>query len=116
MFWLGIGIFVPLCPVPEIAQGLLEAERVLRPLPIMAWCCHHIKENFVALFGRGLAPEFWAIARAKTTPVYEGALEKLRSLKPEAATYLEAASPKNWVEVLFRGRRYGHDTSNIVES
>jgi hypothetical protein len=49
-------------------------------------------------------------------PVYEGALEKLRSLKPEAATYLEAASPENWVEVLFRGWRYGHDTSNIVES
>ena len=28
-------------------------------------------------------------------PVYEGALEKLRSLKPEAATYLKAASPEN---------------------
>jgi hypothetical protein len=82
----------------------------------VAWCCHHIKENFVALFGRGLAPEFWAIARAKTMPVYEEALEKLRRLKPEAATYFEAASPENWVEVLFRGRRYGHDTSNVVEN
>jgi hypothetical protein len=37
--------------------------------------------------------------------VYEEALEKLRGLKPEAATYLEAASPENWVEVLFRHTR-----------
>jgi hypothetical protein len=28
-------------------------------------------------------------------PVYKEALEKLCGLKPEAATYLEAASPKN---------------------
>jgi hypothetical protein len=39
-------------------KGLLEAERVLGPLPMVAWCCHYIKENFVALFRRGLAPEF----------------------------------------------------------
>jgi hypothetical protein len=41
---------------------------------------------------------------------------QMNKIKEAAATYLEQALPKTWVEAWFPGRRYGHDTSNIVES
>ncbi|ELR04437.1 hypothetical protein GMDG_01513 [Pseudogymnoascus destructans 20631-21] len=41
---------------------------------------------------------------------WDGALEKIRAKKLEAALYLET-----WAEAWFRGRRFGHDTSNIAE-
>ncbi len=58
-------------------KGLLTAERVLGPLVAVAWCCYHLKENFVQKSGRALQP-FWAIARAPTVPAYHEALQKLR--------------------------------------
>ena len=83
---------------------------------IAAHCCHHLKENFVEKFGRGLAPLFWAVARARTEAQYVAALQKLRNTKEAAATYLENALPETWAEARFPGHRYGYDTSNIVES
>jgi hypothetical protein len=89
---------------------------MLGPIVIAAHCCYHLRENFIEKFGRALASHFWAVARARTDVAYFAALEKLREVKPAAAEYLENASPETWAEALFRGRRYGHDTSNIVES
>src|ERR1700722_13997441 len=83
---------------------------------IVAHCCYHLKENFIEKFGRGLAPQFWAVARARTEAQYIAALQKLREIKEAAATYLEQALPKTWAEAWFPSRRYGHNTSNIVES
>lgn len=86
------------------------------PTARAVWCCHHIKENFTAKFGRGLATLFWNVARAATPDQYEIALEKVRQQKPEAATYLRAIEPAFWVEAFCHAKRYGHDTSNLVES
>ena len=97
-------------------KGLLLAERVLGPLASVAWCCHHVKENFVMKFGRALQPFFWGVARATTPSKYHVALEKLRDTNTEAAAWIEAAEPEKWAEALYPGRRYGQDTSNIVES
>jgi transposase-like protein len=97
-------------------KGLLFAEPILGPLIMAARCCHHLKENFIEKFGRGLAPQFWAVARARTEARYIATLQKLREIKEAAATYLEQALPETWAEAWFLGRRYGHDTSNIVES
>jgi transposase-like protein len=97
-------------------KGLLLAEPILGPLVTAAHCCHHLKENFTEKFSRGLAPLFWAIARARTEEQYIAMLQKLRERKEAAAKYLENAHPHTWAEARFSGRRYGHDTSNIVES
>jgi len=56
------------------------------------------------------------VARAKTRATFDGALNKLREKKPEAARYLEEAEPETWATALFVGQRYGHDTSNVAES
>lgn len=97
-------------------KGLIEAEVVLGGRVVVAWCCHHLKENFTERFGRAMAPLFWQVARARSQAAYDKATEEIRGRKVEAATYLAAQDPSKWVEFLFRGRRYGHDTSNIVES
>jgi hypothetical protein len=44
--------------VSDRDKGLTEAERVLGVLVVVAWCCHHLKENFTEKFGRALAPLF----------------------------------------------------------
>jgi hypothetical protein len=97
-------------------KGLQEAERTLGRMVMVAWCCHHLKENFTEKFGRRLAPLFWKAARAPTRVAFEAVLDSLRTEKPEAAAYLLASEPEKWAESMFRGRRYAHDTSNIVES
>jgi hypothetical protein len=83
---------------------------------VTAWCYHHLKTNFTEKFGRALAPLFWNVARAVSRTAYDAALSNLRDKKADAAAYLEAQEPTKWVECLFPGRRYGQDTSNIVES
>jgi hypothetical protein len=97
-------------------KGLKEAEHLLGPLVKRAYCCHHLKGNFTDKFGRALAPLFWRIARARSKAAYDVAFEELYNIKPEAAAYLAAAEPKTWATAFFDGSRYGHDTSNVVES
>jgi len=97
-------------------KGLIAACEVLPPTVIRAFCCQHLKENFVTRYGRGLATNFWAIARARSIAQFESAMVALQELKPAAAEYLQNIDPTLWVHVFFPGRRYGHDASNIVES
>ena len=54
---------------------------------------------------------------ANTNEGFEIILENMRNIDDEAVTWiLSHADPKHWVEVYFEGHRYGHLTSNIVES
>jgi hypothetical protein len=106
----------PATIISDRDKGLQEAESVLGPLAKIAFCCYHLKGNFTDKFGRALAPHFWKVARAKTRAAYDAALTELRTIKPEAAFYLEAASPETWATAFFPGQRYGHDTSNVAES
>ncbi|KFZ19703.1 hypothetical protein V501_00553 [Pseudogymnoascus sp. VKM F-4519 (FW-2642)] len=97
-------------------KGLSSAEQVLGRKVVIAWCCHHLKTNFTDNFGRALGEVFWKIARAKTRATYDDALRLLRERNEKAAAYLTAAEPERWAECLFPGRRYGQETSNLVES
>lgn len=102
--------------VSDRDKGLLEAEAVLGPRMVTAWCCYHLKTNFTEKFGRALSPLFWRVARASSEATYNVALKELRERKAEAACWLEGQDPTKWAEWCFPGRRYGHDTSNITES
>jgi hypothetical protein len=57
---------MPVTLLSDRDNGLIEAEAILGPFVVPAWCCHHIKENFTTQYGKGLASYFWDIARAKT--------------------------------------------------
>ena len=102
--------------VSDRDKGLIEAARTLGPHVAIACCCRHLSENFSEKFGRGLLPAFWKVARAKARAAYNRQMEELRVIKPEAASYLQAASPDTWAAALFYSRRYSYNTSNIIES
>lgn len=48
----------PCTVISDRDKGLLQAEEVLGPRICRGYCCHHLKQNFVGKFGRGLAPTF----------------------------------------------------------
>jgi hypothetical protein len=95
---------------------LLEAERILGPTVNTAWCCLHILANYKKAGFAAVSSMFWAIARARTPQEFEYTMAKLEEVKPEAAAWLRATDVTKWAEAYFVGRRYSHDTSNIVES
>lgn len=100
-------------------KGLVEAVRSLGPRVFAAHCCKHLKDNFQERFKRYLIPYFWKVAKAKIALAYQDSLQALREVPDQglaAATYLEAAEPETRATALCRGRRYGHETSNCVES
>ena len=96
-------------------KGLIAASDVLAATVILAFCCQHLKENFITWYGRSLATNFWSIARARSIAKYESAMLVPQETKPAAAKYLQYIDPTVWAHAFFPGRRFGHDTSNIGE-
>lgn len=79
--------------VSDRDKGLLEAEVVFGSQVIKAFCCHHLKENFTAKFGRSLGPLFWQAARVRTTSSFEAKLAKIGEVKKDAEAYLRNLDP-----------------------
>jgi len=69
-------------------KELLKAEEVLENRVVKAYCCHHLKENFVMKFGRGLTPLFWSAACVRTSLAFEAAMNKIKKVKASAEVYL----------------------------
>ena len=96
-------------------KGLSIALATYGPQVLPAHCCFHLKENFTTKHGRGLADNFWKIARAIDDYTFNFELQQLRQQNDAAVTYLTEIPPSLWVTAHFPGRRYNQDTSNIVE-
>ena len=98
-------------------KGLINGEAILGERIVRAHCCFHICQNFKAKFGTRLTEQhFWGIANARSEAVYTTRLLCLEEQKSEAADYLRGIDTEVWVTAFFPGKRYGHNTSNIVES
>ena len=69
-------------------KELLKAEEVLENQVVKAYCCHHLKENFVMKFECELAPLFWSAACVRTSLAFEKAMSKIKDVKASAETYL----------------------------
>jgi len=74
-------------------KGLIAASYVLAPTVICAFCCQHLKDNFITRYRRGLASNFWAIAQAYSIAKYESTMLALQETKPAAAEYLQNIDP-----------------------
>ena len=98
------------------SKGLLKAEPTLGPEIVRAYCCKHLKANFIKHAGKQFEPFFWAVANAKTREEYNNALRLLGLQNLPGAAYLREIDPTVWVDGLFAGQNLGHKTSNIVES
>jgi hypothetical protein len=77
----------------------------------------HLSENFRKEFkSPSLVSLLWRAAYAQTETEFEQVIFEIESISVEAAQWVLRCSPSLWASFCFEGKRYGHLTSNIVES
>ena len=79
-------------------------------------CCQHIAENIHKRFGIQYKAPFWQIARAGSDTAFNTAVQSLQRDAPEVEEYIASIGYENFAFARFPLPRFGHDTSNIVES
>jgi hypothetical protein len=101
--------------ISDREKGLLNTVKLKLPGAIHSMCCQHIAENIHKRFGRNYKSLFWQIARAQSEVTFETAIQALQD-SPQVKEYLESIGYKSFAFSRFPHLRFGHDTSNIVES
>ena len=79
-------------------------------------CCQHIAENIHKKFGRQYKAPFWQIARAGSPRAFDIAVQALQNDAPKVEEYISSIGYESFAFARFPRPRFGHDTSNIVES
>jgi hypothetical protein len=97
-------------------KGLLNAVESKLPGTCHAMCCQHIAENIHKKFGKQYRAPFWQIARAGSQRAFNAAIQALQNEAPDVEEYIASIGYENFAFACFPRPRYGHDTSNIVES
>lgn len=94
----------------------MNAVKADLPTVYHGMCCQHIAENVQKRFGREYKASFWQIARARSSDIFENSIRALRQASPQVEEYLSSIGYENFAFLHFPLPRFGHDTSNIVES
>jgi hypothetical protein len=104
--------------ISDRQKGLLEGIASIFPNSAHGYCLRHLYENFNKVFKhKDLHALLYQAARATTAAAVNDAMAKMQAIAPESVPWLlDHAAPEHWVEYYFPGRRYGHITSNIIES
>jgi hypothetical protein len=97
-------------------KGLLQAVGAKLPGAYHAMCCQHIAENIHKRFGKDYKARFWEIARASTQSAFDTAIQALQRDAPDVKEYISSIGYNTFAFAHFPHPRFGHDTSNIVES
>ena len=97
-------------------KGLLNAVQSRLPGAYHAMCCQHIAENIHKKFGRQYKAIFWQIARTADQSTFDSLIQSLQRDSPQVEEYLSSIGYNNFTFLHFPAPRFGHDTSNIVES
>jgi hypothetical protein len=97
-------------------KGLIEAVRTQFPEASHGFCVRHLSENFRKEFKSPSLVSLWRAAYAQTETEFEQVIFEIESISVEAAQWVLRCSPSLWASFCFEGKRYGHLTSNIVES
>ena len=97
-------------------KGLLNAVELELPGASHAMCCQHIAENIHKKFGKEYKAPFWQVARAQSQSAFDTAVQALQIASPQVEEYISSIGYQNFALLSFPLPRFGHDTSNIVES
>jgi MULE transposase domain/SWIM zinc finger len=97
-------------------KGLAKACQEVLPSIPHSYCCQHIAANIQSEFGIKARELFWPMAYARTRAQYEDALAILIQENIKAANYVAKIPPNQYATYAFPRPRYGHLTSNPVES
>lgn len=99
-------------------KGLLEGVASIFPESAHGYCIKHLERNFRKHFKDPILGNLlWKAAKATSKEEYDEAMANMDGINPNAPIWLqENAPPQHWAEIYFKGKRYGHYTSNIAES
>ena len=65
--------------ISDRGKGLLNAIQSLGPGVTQAFCCFHIKQNAIRVYGQIIESFFWRIVKSNTEEEYNNHLSKLLS-------------------------------------
>ncbi|MCO5576240.1 hypothetical protein L7F22_030049 [Adiantum nelumboides] len=104
--------------VSDKQKGLLQAVELVFTGCEHAYCMRHLDANLKKKCNNGeFIRLFWVAAYASTTIDYDETILGMKAISPVATEYLLSMSPpSHWATTHFKGKRYGHLTSNIAES
>ncbi|MCO5561613.1 hypothetical protein L7F22_015234 [Adiantum nelumboides] len=107
-----------LCFISDKQKGLLSGMELVFPGCEHAYCMRHLDANLKKKCNNGeFIHLFWVAAYASAVVGYEEAIEGMKAINDLATTYLlNTSPPSHWATSYFKGKRYGHLTSNITES
>lgn len=97
-------------------KGLAKAVDEVLPCAKHSHCCQHIAANIQSRFGVACRKLFWTAAYARTKAEFDAAIDGVLKESRPAAAYLRSIPAETWATYAFPLPRYGHITSNIVES
>ncbi|XP_074569300.1 uncharacterized protein LOC141825940 isoform X1 [Curcuma longa] len=107
-------------------KGLDEAiPRVFEDNSHHSYCLHHLLEEFKNELRKSpwssqvkdaMIGDFTRAAQACSIEDFNASIESIRNVSPEAAEWILASKPENWSDAIFKGFRYDHFSSNIVDS
>jgi hypothetical protein len=81
-----------------------------------AFCTQHIASNVQTKFGIEARRKFVAATYARTVEQYDTAMQTLRETHGGAYMYIIAIDKTLWAAPFMEAKRWGHMTSNMVES
>ncbi|URE15561.1 PB1 [Musa troglodytarum] len=91
----------------------------------LSYSLHHLIEDFKNELRKGpwssqvkdaMISDFTRAAQACTMEEFNASVESIRNFSAEAAEWVMASKPENWSDAIFKGSRYDHFSTNIVDS
>nr|CAD1837347.1 unnamed protein product [Ananas comosus var. bracteatus] len=105
-------------------KGLAEAVPQVFVESPHSYCLHNLLEEFKGELSRGpwsqqvreaMVGDFTRAAQACSLEEFNASIESIRNISNEAANWVMASNPENWSDALFKGSRYDHYSSNILD-
>ena len=98
-------------------KGIVDGVTNVFPNAHHGFCMRHLVENFKRQFkNTNLISLLWKAAYATTMAKFEVEMVKINEISPPTTQWIRDTNPAYWANAMFIGHRYGHYTSNIVES
>ena len=102
--------------ISDREKGINKAVKKFLPSAHHSYCVFHIQKNVKTKFKTCLNGLLFKAAKAANEADFLAAIDEMKSIHGTAAEYVERIKPHKWARSHFPVRRFGHVTSNMVES
>ena len=98
-------------------KGIINATTAVFPGSQQCFCVKHIEKNVKKrLDGRAVVNDLWGAARCNNLQKFQQHMQNISKKSHEAFIYLDSIDKDAWTLFFASVSKYGHDTSNVVES